>query len=55
VDAQLAAAHRELFSPLPGEGGRPPADQSGQPTGDPPPASPGAGTRGRRRARGAGE
>lgn len=50
VDAQLAASHRELFSPVPGEGGRPPADQSGQPAGDSLSAPPGARTP-RRRAR----
>jgi hypothetical protein len=53
VDAQLAAHHRELFSPVPGDGGRSPADQSGQPGGDPAPAPPGAGTHRRGRARGA--
>jgi hypothetical protein len=51
VDAQLAESHRELFSPLPGEEGRPSPDQGGQPAGDPPPASPGARTSRRRRAR----
>lgn len=44
VDAQLAERHRELFSPVPGEGGRPPADQGGQPAGDPVSAPPGAPT-----------
>ena len=55
VDAQLAESHRELFSPVPGEGGRPPADQGGQPAGDPPPAPSSARTHGRRRAPDAGE
>jgi hypothetical protein len=51
IDAQLAESHRELFSPLPGQGGRPPADQGGQPAGDPVSASPGARTQRRRRPR----
>jgi hypothetical protein len=55
VDAQLAASHRELFSPVPGEGRRPPADQSRQPAGNPPSAPPSARTPRRQRARGAGE
>ena len=54
VDAQLAASHRELFSPVPGEGGRPSPPQSGQPAGDPVSAPPGARTP-RRRTRPAGE
>jgi hypothetical protein len=55
VDAQLAESHRELFSPVSGEGGRPPAPQSGQPAGDSPSAAPGARTPPRRRARDAGK
>ena len=55
VDAQLAAHHRELFSPVPGKGGRSSPDQSGQPPGDPPSAPPGARTRRRRWARDAGK
>ena len=51
VDAQLAESHRELFSPLPGEGGRTPADQGGHPAGDSVSAPPGARTAQRRRAR----
>lgn len=51
VDAQLAESHRELFSPVSGEGGRPPDDQGGQPAGDSASASPGAPTAQRRRAR----
>ena len=54
VDAQLAESHRELFSPVPGEGGRPSPPQSGQPAGDPVSAPPGARTP-RRRTRPAGE
>jgi hypothetical protein len=55
VDAQLVENYRELFSPVPGEGGRSPADQSGEPGGDPAPSPPGARTRRRGRARGAGK
>jgi hypothetical protein len=51
VDAQLAASHRELFSPLPSEGGRTPADPGGQPAGDPASAPPSAPAPQRRRAR----
>ena len=51
VDAQLAESHRELFSPVSGEGGRPPADQGGQPAGDSVSAPPSLGTPRRRRAR----
>jgi hypothetical protein len=54
VDAQLAAHHRELFSPVPREGGRPRSDQSGQPAGDLAPAPAGARRR-PRRPRDAGE
>lgn len=55
VDAQLAESHRELFSPVPREGRRPPADQSGQPAGHPLPAPSGARTPRRGRACGAGK
>jgi hypothetical protein len=55
VDAQLAESHRELFSPVQGEGGRPSPDQSGQPAGDSSSAPPGARTRRRGRARPAGK
>ncbi len=55
VDQQLADNHRELFSPVSGDFGRPRADQSGQPTGDPAASPPGARTPRRRRTRGAGE
>ena len=55
VDDQLAANYRELFSPVPGEGGRSPADQSGEPGGDRASSPPGARTRRRGRARGAGK
>ena len=54
VDTQLAAAHRELFSPVPGDGGRPRPGQSGQPAGDLAPAPTGARRR-PRRPRDAGE
>ncbi len=49
VDAQLVENHQELFSPQASEGGRPRSDQGRQPSGDPSPASPGAGAQGGRR------
>jgi hypothetical protein len=49
VDAQLAESHRELFSPVPGDGGRASLDQGGQPAGDS--VSPPAGARTPRRGR----
>jgi hypothetical protein len=55
VDAQLVANYQELFSPAPGEGGRPRPDQGGQPAGDPPPSPPGASAPRRRRTRPAGQ
>ncbi len=54
VDQQLAANHRELFSPVSAEGGRPRSDQGGQPAGDPAPAPSSAPTP-KRRSRAAGK
>jgi len=55
VDDPLADNYRELFSPVPGEGGRPAADQGGLSAGDRASAAPAVRARGRGRARHPGE